>query len=178
MSKIDPYIAQAVVNKQLELITSDPEKTRKVATDPNFLNSEEGQKIKDEATADIIEQEKDKVSAYVVNELTPQIVDITTILTGLALHRALLEKLKFKEVYFLSKDNLNNIPGKATYENDVYDITIKKENNKFNYYVNNVKITDEEIKNEMWNGLEPNIPKPLQPLQPLTPNTIPNPNGN
>jgi len=152
LNKIDPYLAQSVANKRIELLTSDIEVCRKFALDPEFLNTSEGKKIKDEAAAEVIKDETEKFNAYRLKTYGTELMSTSGILTKLSLHRALLEKLKFSNVRFLSKDDMNNIPGKAVYDGIEYDLQVKVENNLVNYLINNVLITDKEIQDEKWNG--------------------------
>jgi hypothetical protein len=159
LNKIDPYLAQAIVNKRIELLTSDIDTCKKFALDPEFLNTTEGKKIKDRATAEVIEETKSRLKATLIKNISPNLTFVTNILTLLALHRALLEKLKFTNVTFnfQTEDQINNLPGTAIFDNVTYNIRIKKEGDIYEYYINEIKITDEEIQNEKWNGVTTKI---------------------
>jgi hypothetical protein len=149
LNDIDPYLKDAFGNKVIELITSDPTKTNSVLMDPNFLNSPEGKKVKDKATAQVIKE--NTPTAEELKKLGELVSSMEMFDAAWTTHELLLKKLGFSNVDFTFTENINDMTGKVVYNNQKYDLNVKKVGEKNNYTVGGKLITDDEIKNEKWN---------------------------
>ena len=152
LNSIDPYWAEYLANKQLEILTENPDKCRELAQNSDFFNTEEGKKIKDQATQELIDE---KIANSTIPPKDVQVVTNAT--TSFALKQSTVKLIKeffkgfgFTEIKMVNTSNVNNVLGTLKFEEIKYDFETKKENDVVKYYVGTKLITDQEIKDAKW----------------------------
>ena len=150
LNDIDPYLKDAYGNKVIEIITSDKKKTNDVLLSSEYLNSEEGRKVKDEATKQVVQEAS--LTAEQCKELSKQMTTLEMKLAARATHIKFLEILGFTQTILKPTNDLNDIFGNTFYDNLNYDLNIKTSGKKVDYIVGGKLITDNEISDQKWDS--------------------------
>lgn len=148
LHSIDPYLAEQVLNTQLEKVTESESSIDNLikSSDEFFTNTEEGKKIAQESINEVYEKRKNVLSASLKKELMPVVIEVLADISAFKIIVDILEDLGFKNVNATNMDNLEKIKGTCLYQNKKYEF----ETNKTQIYVGGKLITSEELKNETW----------------------------
>ena len=149
LNGIDPYLVEKIFNKQIEIITSDPAKTKAVLLSDEYLQSEEGKKVKDAAASEIIKEAQ--LTVEETKLLSNVLVTLEMKNAAMTACEEFLTKLGLTDINFTSSKDINNIIGTCFYQNTSYNFSMKKEGEKVNYYIGEKLVTDDEIKTQKWN---------------------------